>query len=218
VSHIPVHFADRRDAGRRLALVLAGRDDLQDPVVLALPRGGVPVAAEVAEALAAPLDVLVVRKLGVPNQPELAMGAVASGNVEVLNREVLSQLHLPQDAFDRVLAEEKRELARRERLYRGDRPPLEVRGRRVVLVDDGIATGSTVEAAIRALRARGAGAVVVAVPVAPVETVDRLQALTDGVVALSTPEPFVAISLWYGAFPQVSDREVQEILEDRLGR
>lgn len=218
MNPVPAHFSDRRDAGRRLALALVDRRDLRDPVVLALPRGGVPVATEVAQALDAPLDVLVVRKLGVPDQPELAMGAVGSGDVHVLNQEVLSQLHLPPGAFDRVLAAEKDELARRERRYRGDRPPLEVRGRTVVLVDDGIATGSTMEAAIRTIRARGAKAVVVAVPVAPAETVDRLQALADGVVALSTPEPFVAISLWYAAFPQVSDREVEEILENRLGR
>jgi putative phosphoribosyl transferase len=206
-------FQDRREAGRALAERLAGRKDFQDPVVLALPRGGVPVGAEVARALGAPLDILVVRKLGLPGQPELAMGAVASGGIEVRNPDVILQAGVEEDAFRAVAARETREVVRREAAYRGQRTPVEIRGRTVLLVDDGIATGSTVRAAIQALRLHGAERVVLAVPVAPPDVRDALTAESDEVVCVSSPSPFYAISPWYREFPQLSDAEVREILE-----
>jgi putative phosphoribosyl transferase len=207
-------FADRHDAGRALAEALALRDDLEDPVVLALPRGGVPLGREVARALGAPLDIMVVRKLGLPQQPELAMGAVASGGIRVLNPEVLREAAVSDAVLDDVIREASREVERRERVYRGGRAPRGLEGRTVILVDDGIATGSTVRAAIQAARARGARGVIIAVPIAPVETVRLLGREADDVVCLATPEPFVAISLHYRSFPQVDDREVRRILDD----
>ena len=206
-------FQDRREAGQALAGLLMARDHLKDPVVLALPRGGVPVGVEVAQALGAPLDILVVRQVGVPAQPELAMGAVASGGVEVRNPEVLRQVGVEEGVFRAVAARELRELLRRETAYRGSRVPVEVRNRTVILVDDGIATGSTIRAAIRALRLRGAAEVVVAVPVAPTEVRDALATEADEVVCVSTPTPFYAISPWYREFPQLSDNDVRELLE-----
>jgi putative phosphoribosyl transferase len=206
-------FQDRREGGRALAELLVGREDFQDPVVLALPRGGVPVGAEVARALGAPMDILVVRKLGLPGQPELAMGAVASGGVVVRNPEVLRQVGVDDAAFRSVAARETRELLRREAAYRGERTPVEIRGRTVLLVDDGIATGSTVRAAIQALRLRGAERVVVAVPVVPPDVRDALTTESDEVVCVSTPRPFHAISPWYREFPQLSDDEVRDILD-----
>lgn len=206
-------FQDRREAGQALAGLLIGRDHLKDPVVLALPRGGVPVGLEVARALGAPLDILVVRKVGLPDQPELAMGAVASGGVEVRNPEVLRQLGVEEGVFRAVAARETRELLRREAAYRGSRAPVEVGNRTVILVDDGIATGSTIRAAIRALRLRSAAEVVVAVPVAPSEVRDALATEADEVVCVSTPSPFYAISPWYQEFPQLSDTDVRELLD-----
>lgn len=200
-----------------LAHLLKVRDDLRDPVVLALPRGGVPVGYEVASELGAPLDILLVRKLGVPGQPELAMGAIASGGVRVTNRDVMDRMRASDEEIRRVVESETRELQRRERAYRGDRPPTEVRGRTVVLVDDGVATGSSMLAAIEALRVREPSAVLVAVPVAPRETCARLAREADDVVCALTPEPFQAISLFYGSFPQTSDEEVRELL-DRSAR
>jgi putative phosphoribosyl transferase len=213
-------FSDRRRAGKELARVLARRHDLESPVVLALPRGGVPVGLEVARALDGPLDVMVVRKLGLPGQPELAMGAVASGGIRVVNEEVLRQARVSDGAVEAVAAEETAEVERRERAYRGDRPPVDLRGRTVILVDDGIATGSTVRAAARAVRARGAETVIVATPVAPVETCEALAREVDGLVCLATPEPFIAISLWYRSFPQLADDDVRAILDEaaREGR
>ncbi len=205
-------FFDRREAGRALAELLSKRTDLVDPVVLALPRGGVPVGFEVARALECPLDVLLVRKLGLPDQPELAMGAIASGGVRVMNPEVVTGAWVSEHEIQRVIEEETRELERRELAYRGDRPPAEVRGRTVILVDDGVATGSSILAAIRALRAREPAAVVVAVPVAPKGTTTHLASEADAVVCAATPEPFYAISLAYGSFPQVSDEEVRALL------
>jgi putative phosphoribosyl transferase len=213
-------FSDRRQAGEKLARVLAGRPGMESPVVLALPRGGVPVALEVARALDGPLDVMVVRKLGLPAQPELAMGAVASGGIRVLNEDVLQQARVPDGTVEAVAAEETAEVERRDRAYRGDRSPVDLRGRTVILVDDGIATGSTVRAAARAARARGAEAVIVATPVAPIETCEALEREVDAVVCLATPEPFVAISLWYRSFPQLEDDDVRAILDEaaREGR
>lgn len=205
-------FEDRREAGRRLAAALrpyAGREDV---VVLALPRGGVPVGAEVARALGAPLDVFGVRKLGTPGQEELAMGAIASGGVRVLNPEVVSFLGLSDDVIDRAAQREGQELARREHLYREGRPPLSLRGRTALLVDDGVATGSTMKAAVAGVRKLGAERVVVAVPVSSVEANEALEQLADEVVSLSTPEPFYAVGLWYQDFAQTSDAEVRQLL------
>src|SRR4051812_45679611 len=206
-------FQDRADAGRQLADRLkhyAGRDDV---LVLALPRGGVPVAFEVAQALHAPLDVFLVRKLGVPGQRELAMGAIASGGVRVLNEEVVDALGIPDDIIAAVAAEERDELERREREYRGDRPPPDVRGRVVILIDDGLATGSSMRAAVAALRRLGPARVVVAVPIGAPETCALLQDEADEVLCGRTPEPFYAVGRWYDDFSQTTDEEVRELLE-----
>ncbi len=208
-------FEDRQDAGRALAERLSDYAGRPDVIVLALPRGGVPVGAEVARALGAPLDVLVVRKLGLPGQEELAMGAIASGGVRVLNEEVVSLTGVPREVIDRVAEEEGRELERREAAYRGDRPPPDVAGRTVILVDDGIATGSTLRAAVEALRKQGPARIVVAVPTAPKAACEALGEVADEVICVTTPEPFFAISLSYRSFPQMSDEEVREILAPR---
>src|SRR6201996_8534494 len=185
-------FADRREAGRFLAEKLAAYADRPDVLVLALPRGGVPVAYEVARALGAPMDVFVVRKLGVPGYEELAMGAVATGGVRVLNDQIVQRLGIPQYIIDAVPAREQQELARRERLYRGGRPPPDVRGRTVILVDDGLATGATMRAAVMALRKLQPARIVVAVPTASPETCEELKSEADDVVCAITPEPFLA--------------------------
>jgi predicted phosphoribosyltransferase len=181
-------------------------------VVLALPRGGVPVGYEVASALDLPLDVLVVRKLGMPSQPELAMGAVASGGAVVLNDDVLRYLPRGSDAVEQVKARELQELARREESYRGDRPALQMSGRTAILVDDGLATGATMEAAVRALRNLDAERIVVAVPVASIEARERIAAVADEVVCLQTPPFFSAVGPWYERFDQTEDKEVRELL------
>jgi predicted phosphoribosyltransferase len=208
-----VLFHDRADAGQVLAerlLHYAGRPDV---LVLALPRGGVPVAFEVARALGAPLDVFLVRKLGVPGQRELAMGALATGGVRVLNREVVEALGIPDEVVDAVAAEEREELERREQEYRGDRAPPDVRGRVVILIDDGLATGSTMRAAVAALRRLGPARVVVAVPVGAPETCAELRREADEVVCARTPEPFYAVGRWYVDFSQTTDEEVRELLD-----
>jgi predicted phosphoribosyltransferase len=205
-------FEDRVDAGRQLARKLmhyAGRPDV---LVLALPRGGVRVGYEIAQALAAPLDVFLVRKLGVPGHEELAMGALASGNVRVLNEDVVNALHIPQEIIDEATAEEAQELERRERAYRDDRPPTAVRGRTVILVDDGLATGSTMRAAVAALRQLKPQRLVMAVPVAAAETCADFRELVDETVCLRTPEPFFAVGAWYDDFAQTTDEEVRELL------
>lgn len=207
-----MHFEDRRDAGRKLAVQLSGYAGRADVLVLGLPRGGVPVAYEVARALAAPLDVFLVRKLGVPGHEELAVGAVASGGVRVLNREVMKRRRIPRRVVNEVTAAELQELGRRERAYRGDRLPLDVRGRTAILVDDGLATGSTMRAAIAALRPRGPDRLVVAVPVASPETRASLRAEVDEVVCTITPQPLYAVGLWYHDFSQTTDAEVQQLL------
>ena len=206
-------YADRTEAGRTLAESLAAWRSAPDTVVLALPRGGVPVAYEVATALALPLDVLVVRKLGLPSQPELAMGAIASGGAIVLNRDVLRYLHGGDDALESVRARETAELLRRERQYRGSLPPLEMSGRTAIVVDDGLATGATMEAAVRALTALGAKRIIVAVPVASVEARERVASVADEVVCPYTPEFFSAVGQWYRDFDQTSDDEVRDLLE-----
>src|SRR5207302_345843 len=183
-----------------------------DVLVLALPRGGVPVAYEVAHRLGAPLDVFVVRKLGVPGYEELAMGAVATGGVRVLNDQIVERLGLPEYVIDAVAAREHQELARRERLYRGGRPPPDVRGRTVILVDDGLATGATMRAAIMALRQLQPARIVVAVPTASPDTCKELKAEADDVVCAITPEPFLAVGHWYEDFSQTTDEEVRDLL------
>jgi len=209
-------FRDRADAGRRLAARLSGRPELADAVVLALPRGGVPVGREIADALGADLDVMVVRKLGVPGHEELAMGAIASGGVRIMNDEVLSMLYISETDVERVAMREQAELERRERAYRGMRPAPRVRGRIAILVDDGVATGSTIRAAIAALRRQEPARIIVAIPVAPPDVCEMLQQEADEVICLLTPEPFGAISLWYDSFPQLSDEDVRVLLQ-RVG-
>jgi predicted phosphoribosyltransferase len=184
-----------------------------NPIVLALPRGGVEVAYEVARTLVAPLDVLVVRKLGVPGHAELAMGAIASGGTRVMNDEIVELLHIPSRIVELVATMEGREVDGRERLYRDGRPPIEVRNRTVLLVDDGLATGATMRAGLRAVRRQGASRVVVAVPVASRDATDDLLESADEVVCIATPEPFVAVGLWYEDFSPVSDESVRALLE-----
>jgi putative phosphoribosyl transferase len=210
---MPGYYRDRRDAGRQLAAELREYADRPDLIVLALPRGGVPVAYEVATALGAPLDVFVVRKLGVPGHEEYAMGAIATGGVRVLDERVLRAAGVTRTELDAVTASETRELERRERRYRGDRPPPDVRGRTVILVDDGLATGSTMRAAVAALREEGAARVVVAVPIAPIETCDAFRDIVDDIVCARTPEPFYAVGAWYEDFSQTTDEEVHELLD-----
>jgi len=211
-------FADRTEAGRALAAALAAWRGAADTVVLGLPRGGVPVAYEIAASLGLPLDVLVVRKLGLPWQPELAMGAIASGGAVVVNEDVLRYLPAGSEAFEAVRDREQRELERRERDYRGERPPLDMRGRTGILVDDGLATGATMEAAVRSLRAIGTQRVVVAVPVASTAARDRIAAVADEIVCLETPESFSAVGQWYRDFGQTEDAEVREVMARTMRR
>jgi putative phosphoribosyl transferase len=206
-------FRDRSDAGRQLAEQLTAHADQPDVLVLALPRGGVPVAYEVARALHAPLDVFQVRKLGVPGHEELAMGAIASGGVRVLNEDVVQGLGISEEVLDAVTAQQQQELLRRERTYRDNRPAPEVRGRTVILVDDGLATGSTMRAAVAALRQQQPARIVVAVPVGAPETCAELQTEADQVVCARTPVPFQAVGLWYDDFTQTTDQEVHDLLE-----
>ena len=203
---------DRISAGRDLARALVKYRKHADVVVLALPRGGVPVAAEVAHELHAPLDILVVRKLGTPGQEELAMGAIASGGIRVLNPEIVESLGIGRKVIEEVAAREQLEVERRMKAYRGDRPWMGLEERRVILVDDGIATGATMRAAIAAVRTQNPQKVIVAVPVAPTETIAQLRRQADEVVCLATPEPFHAIGIWYRSFPQLSDDEVRRVL------
>jgi predicted phosphoribosyltransferase len=206
-------FRDRRDGGQRLAADLHAYAGRTDVVVLALPRGGVPVGYEVAATLGAPLDVFVVRKLGLPGHEELAMGALASGGVRILDEELIRLARVTPAEVSRVTSAEQAELERRERRYRGDRPFPDLRGKTAVLVDDGLATGSTMRAAITALRIEGPTRIVVAVPVAAAETCDALRTLADDVICAVTPEPFHAVGLWYDDFSQTTDDEVRELLE-----
>jgi putative phosphoribosyl transferase len=208
----PHRFSDRREAGRVLAERLRDYKDRPDVIVLALPRGGVPVAYEVAEELHALLDVFIVRKLGVPGHEELAMGAIASGGVRVLNGEVVAQLGLPPAAIDRVAQRELRELERRQREYRGDQPPPDVRGKTVILIDDGLATGSTMRAAAMALRRLNPAKLVIAVPAAAPETCEAFRDEVDEIICAITPDPFYAVGVWYEDFSQTTDEEVRELL------
>lgn len=203
---------NRTEAGQLLAKKLTAYANRSDLLVLGLPRGGVPVAFEIATALNAPLDICIVRKLGVPGHEELAMGAIAMGGVMVLNEEVVKGAKIARSIIERVAAREKLELARRDRLYRGDRPLPELRDRTVILVDDGIATGSTLKAAIAIVRQQQPKSIVVAVPVAPQSTCHELKEEVDEVVCLMMPEPLRAIGLWYDDFLPTSDAEVQDLL------
>jgi predicted phosphoribosyltransferase len=206
-------FRDRLDAGRRLAEKLSRYAGKPDVVVLALPRGGVPVAAEVARALDAPLDVFLVRKLGFPGQEELAMGAIASGGSRVLNTSLLRRLHVSPEIIDAVAMRERHELDRREREYRGSHPLLPVRGRTVILVDDGLATGASMHAAVAALRTQEPARIVVAVPVGAPSTCEDLRQIADEIVCAETPEPFAAVGQWYDDFSQTTDEEVRQLLD-----
>jgi predicted phosphoribosyltransferase len=206
-------YRDRRHAGRILASRLERFASEPDLIVLALPRGGVPVGYEVAARLRAPLDVFVVRKLGVPGDEELAMGAVASGGVRVLNDAIVSALEVPQSAIAEVTAREMEELARRERMYRGDLPRLELQDRTVILVDDGLATGATMTAAILGVRQHGPHRVVVGVPIASPSTCEEMSELVDAMVCAATPERFASVGAWYANFEQTTDTEVRTLLD-----
>ena len=206
-------FADRTEAGKLLAARLSRYASRQNLIVLALPRGGVPVAFEIARALSAPLDVFLVRKLGVPGQQELAMGAIATGGVRVLNRDVVAYLAIPQGIIDTVARQEQQELERREILYRGARPAPELLGRTVIVVDDGLATGSTMRAAISALKKSKPGRIIVAVPVAPPSTVKEFEKEVDEVVCVLTTEHLDGVGRWYQDFSQTTDEEVRTLLE-----
>jgi predicted phosphoribosyltransferase len=217
-SRSSLEFTDRHHAGKALAERLkeyAGRNDV---VVLALPRGGVPVAYEVACTLHAPLDVFVVRKLGVPGHEELAMGAIASGDVRVLNQDVLQWYRLSDADLDAVTRHEKGELERRERLYRGSRPLTPIEGRTVILIDDGLATGSTMRAAVEAVRRLNPTRIVVAVPVGAQDTCDQLRQIADDAICLMTPASFSAVGQWYLDFSQTTDEEVSRLLASAAGR
>jgi putative phosphoribosyl transferase len=207
-----LQFRDRAEAGRILATRLAAYTGQPTVLVLALPRGGVPVAFEIARALHAPLDVINVRKLGVPGEEELALGAIASGGVRVLNDDVVRMLGLPQEMIDAIATREAHEVERRERLYRGGRPALEVRGRTVILVDDGMATGATMRAAVSAVRQQQPARIIIAVPVAASTTCEEFAAEVDDVVCVLRPENFFAVGSWYEQFSQTSDEEVADLL------
>ena len=207
-------FKDRRDAGKQLTQELSAYAGRSDVIVLALPRGGVPVAYEVARALNAPLDIFIVRKLGLPGHEELAIGAIASGGIRVLNHDIVQALKIPQTMIDTVTRQELQELERRERTYRGDRPPPEVRGRTVILVDDGLATGASMRAAVAALRAQNPARIVVAVPTAAPETCAAFESEVDEIVCAMTPEPFYGVGRWYEDFSQTTDEEVRALLEE----
>jgi putative phosphoribosyl transferase len=212
VDRITMIFRDRIDAGQQLAARLKDYADRSDVVVLALPRGGVPVANEVAKQLRLPLDVFLVRKLGVPGYEELAMGAIASGGVRVINEDIVRYLGISEDVIDAVAKHEQRELERRERAYRGSRPAPEVMGHTVILIDDGLATGSTMRAAATALRKQGPARIVVAVPVSAPQTCAEFRDEVDEIVCAMTPEPFGGVGLWYQDFSQTTDEEVRKLL------
>lgn len=214
VESRPEVFPDRVTAGLALAKELAAYRNQPGLLVLGLPRGGIPVAHALATELGAPLDVLNVRKLGVPGHEELAFGAIASGGLRVLNDEIVREIGLSPQTIDDVTSRERAELERRDRLYRRDRPPVEMSGRVVVLVDDGLATGSTMRAAIGAVRTTGPKRLIVAVPVAPADTCEELRAEVDEVHCLTTPEPFYAVGPWYADFTPTTDEEVRRLLDD----
>jgi putative phosphoribosyl transferase len=208
-----MRFDNRFEAGRILVRKLAAYAHRDDVLVLALPRGGVPVAYEVARELDAPMDLFLVRKLGVPGQEELAMGAIATGGVRVLNEPVIHALGITPDEIEAVARQEQQELLRRQRQYRGNQPPADAADKAVILIDDGLATGSTMRAAVRALRALGPRRIVVAVPVGAPETCEEFRREADEVICAITPQPFQAVGLWYSDFSQTTDQEVRDLLE-----
>ena len=207
-------FKDRRDAGRKLAQKLTAYAGQPNLLVLSLPRGGVPVAYEVARTLNAPLDICIVRKLGLPGQEELALGAIASGGVRELNLDIVRTLNIPDEVINFVAKRELQELQRREKLYRGDRPPPEVRDRRIILIDDGLATGASMRAAIAGLRLQHPARIVIAVPVAAQEVCEAFRSEVDEIVCAITPEPFYGVGRWYEDFSQTTDEEVRILLEE----
>jgi putative phosphoribosyl transferase len=209
-------YKDRQEAGQQLAKSLLEYEGRENAVVLALPRGGVPVAYEVATALNLPLDIFIVRKLGVPGQEELAMGAIATGGVRVLNEDIIRQLRIPDSAIAAVAAQEERELERREKIYRKDLKPIRIRGSSVILIDDGLATGASMRAAALALRELRAKEVIVAVPVAAQSTCEEFRSYVDRIICAKAPEPFYGVGYWYENFPQNTDEEVIELLEKSL--
>ena len=207
-------FKDRRDAGKKLAQKLIDYSGREDMVVLALPRGGVPVAYEVSLALQAPLDIFIVRKLGWPGHEEMAIGAIASGGVKVLNEDIVRYLNIPNTLIDAVAQRELRELERREREYRGKRPPLELKDHIVIIIDDGLATGASMRAAIVGVRAHAPAQIVAAVPTAALETCKALEPEVDQIICASTPEPFYGVGRWYEDFSATTDDEVRLLLEE----
>lgn len=211
-------FQDRADAGRQLAEKLTDYSGRSDVVVLGLPRGGVPVAYEVAYALQAPLDVFLVRKLGLPGHEELAMGALASGGIRVLNKEVIESLRIPTEVIDAVAEREQQELTRRERIYRDERPALPLQDQIAILIDDGLATGASMAAAVAALRAQAPAQLIAAVPVAAAEACQVFSQRVDQIICLETPEPFFSVGLWYGDFTQLRDDEVHDQLAQAASR
>ena len=209
-----MYFYDRADAGRSLARNLQSYKNRPDVIILALPRGGVPVAFEVARELNAPLDVFIVRKLGVPGHEELGMGAIATGDVRVVNESIVRELGISREVLDLVTSREREELERREQLYRDDRPPARVHGKTVIIVDDGLATGFSMKAAVTALRQQHPARLIVAVPTAPVETCEELKRMADEVICGLTPEPFYAVGGSYADFRQVTDEEVRRLISN----
>jgi putative phosphoribosyl transferase len=207
-----VRFENRAEAGRFLATKLKEYKDRPDVVVMALPRGGVPVAYEVARELHTPLDILIVRKLGAPGHEELAVGAIASGGISVVNREIINSLHISEDALQRIAAREQKELERREHEYRGNLPIRDISGKTMILIDDGLATGATMWAAVSALRQRKPAAILVAVPTAARQVCEAFREIADDVICGITPEPFHAVGLWYVEFDQTTDAEVRQLL------
>jgi putative phosphoribosyl transferase len=210
-------FRDRSEAGKHLAIKLVRYKDRSDVLVLALPRGGVPVAFEVAQVLHVPLDIFLVRKLGVPGHEELAMGAIATGDVRVLNEDTIDYLGIPQNVIDSIAETELKELKRKERAYRGNRPEPDVKDKTVILIDDGLATGATIRAAAQALRRQAPARIIVAVPVSAPQTCDEYRIGVDEIVCAVTPEPFFGVGQWYLDFSQTTDEEVRDLLARARG-
>ncbi|MDB6067689.1 MAG: putative phosphoribosyltransferase [Pedosphaera sp.] len=210
---VTAQYQDRYEAGEFLADKLRHHAGDPDLLVLALPRGGVPVGYEVAAALEAPLDVFLVRKLGVPGYEELAMGAVASGGVKILNDDVIRQVGIPGNMIDAIVQEKERELGQQEKIFRGERPSVDIKGRTVILVDDGLATGASMRAAVKAVKSKGPKSVIVAVPIGSSDSCQQLQTEVDEVFCAMTPDPFYAVGAWYSDFMQITDEEVRELLD-----
>lgn len=211
-------FRDRAEAGKHLATKLLNYSDRQDVLVLALPRGGVPVAFEVADSLHVQLDIFLVRKLGVPGHEELAMGAISTGGVRVLNEDIVDYLRIPEHIIDAIAAKELKELQRRELAYRGNRPEPDAKDKTVILIDDGLATGSTIRAAAQALRQQQPARIIVAVPVSAPQTCDEYRIGVDEIICAVTPEPFLGVGRWYLDFSQTTDEEVRDLLERARGK